>query len=527
MASGFSILAFLFMLIGQGRGDLLDCMSTDAYWQAKHVQVTNEALITELVPPAGKVDITKELKDLESDQFAVRDAAKKKIEAAGPGALEQLQAATASTDPEVAGFAKQMVTRYTAKTHEAQIRRLMAIRTLGEHKVAAALPALQKLSTSKDLFVADYASRALAQIAGKPWTVAVDAAAGEADLWLLPTGTGLVAQTGNADGARMTITSLIAALPDSALKQGNVTREVLTTEAAAKMLAAAEQVGNVRLDHLTLGLSDAIGGNSGWAAFIASGKFDPEALAPVLSSIGPHRGGAFDPMKTREEGGLKITEMENTILIIQGDHRLIFIAGPSPEQMHIAADAIIKALSTGGNGKGGLSDNADMVKALKQVDHNKALWAVVTKIPDEIKQEPMFAAFEKAAGFADVKDGVISWTVQATGTDADAVAKAVTALNENIQQGIASLSGGPPQVAEMTKPLVEVMNTIKATNKDTGATLVGQAKVETLAYGIGMGFMSMRQMDGMMEGGRPPMRVNAPVTTAPAKGDDFVVPAPQ
>src|SRR5437764_8476301 len=107
-----SYAGMLMMLLGGGANDLLDLVHTDSYWKAKQVTVSVEQLIT----------------DANSKAPVNPDAAA----------------------PQAAG-----------------VRRLMAIRTLGELKKAEALTMLQSLVDSKEPFVADYAKAAIAAIEGK------------------------------------------------------------------------------------------------------------------------------------------------------------------------------------------------------------------------------------------------------------------------------------------------------------------------------------------------------------------------
>src|SRR5207253_10196799 len=99
--------------LGGGANDLLDMVHTDSYWKAKQVTVSVEQLIAD----------------------------------ATAGAPANADAATPQA---------------------ASVRRLMAIRTLGEMKKDEGLATLQSLVDSKEPFVGDYAKSAIASIQGKP-----------------------------------------------------------------------------------------------------------------------------------------------------------------------------------------------------------------------------------------------------------------------------------------------------------------------------------------------------------------------
>src|SRR4051812_1355960 len=105
-----SIFLIFTMLLGGGSGnELLDIIPTDAYWKAKEVEVT-------------ATNILIELNSIKADDTSKASA----------------------------------------------VRRLMAIRTLGELKSADAVPSLKSQLESKEMFIAAYAQRALNAIEGKP-----------------------------------------------------------------------------------------------------------------------------------------------------------------------------------------------------------------------------------------------------------------------------------------------------------------------------------------------------------------------
>lgn len=542
MGSFIHLMSGLLLLLAQGRGDLLDTVPTDAYWQAKHTTVSVEMMIAELAPPPQKADITQELKDLESDQFAVRSAARSKIELAGPAASAQLEKAKDSQDPEVAGVAKDLLQRYASKGKDRQVRKLMAIRTLGERKEKAALPALKLLAASKERFVADYAARAIAQIEGVPYKEMIDYAAAEADVALLPANTGIVLQVGNAPGTHLNLALIVAALPDKILMQSQTTREKMTQTGTSKFLEVVERVGNVRLDNLTVAMSDDIGGNGGWVMFIGRGQFDPATLEDSLKQITSWTIGLKGAeLKVRQEGDLKIIEMTPSAEIRRGgmtmimdrDHRLLFMVGSDDANLAKLKEPLLKALVAGGTGKGGIEGNADIGKLLKQVDRKQTVWAVASKIAAELKREAMFAPFDSALATVTLKDEVLSWNVQANGADKEGVAKAVETLNMNVQTSLTMFKGMPGDLSDTFKPLVEMMETIKATAAETTATMVGQVKTSTLAYGLGMFVLRMnsRTEMGNNMNRQPPVNIapaaTGPAATAPADGVDLVIPPPQ
>jgi len=196
MAMGFGMMEMLMLLLsGGGWGnDLLDYLPTSAYWRAKGVEVSVERMTAELAV-AEPADLAQLIRDLGADRHATREAASAKLRALGPVAIPALKKAAESDDPEVRTRAKELLEGLSGGAQANAIRRLMAIRTLGELKKPEALAALRPLLEAKEPFVADYAARAIATIEGRAHE---RAAASREMLWrdlcLLPANCGIVAQ---------------------------------------------------------------------------------------------------------------------------------------------------------------------------------------------------------------------------------------------------------------------------------------------------------------------------------------------
>src|SRR4051794_34330076 len=137
MGEASVFLIFTMLLGGSPGNQLLDLIPTDAYWKSKSIEIT--------VP-----NVMLELNSIKPDD--------------------------------------------TSK--EMAVRRLMAIRTLGELKSADAIATLKTQLDSKEMFVASYAQRALNAIDGKPapGSSGVPPDRMKADLYMLPEHCGAVAQ---------------------------------------------------------------------------------------------------------------------------------------------------------------------------------------------------------------------------------------------------------------------------------------------------------------------------------------------
>ncbi|MCL2641400.1 MAG: hypothetical protein FWD53_11175, partial [Phycisphaerales bacterium] len=270
MTSVSFFLMFMMMLAGgpEGPQDMLDMVPTEVYWQSK--------------------GITPSIEQLEKD--------------AGPVQGEGSKA-----------------------------RRLMAIRTLGEVKVAAAVPTLKLLVEAKEPFVAEYAKRAIAQIEGKPVAVAAKKSIAD-DLALLPKDVGIVGQFRGMSGVTVALEQLVPVIR-AQIEEHEYMRSMVgelpddkkfTSLLTGKVVEWVETVGNVRVDGMTLAVAEDVGNQSGWAMMIFRGKGDRAAFVAALKKTG-----RVEDEKEEEQGEqnirryrplMKATQDEGIDIIELGEH---------------------------------------------------------------------------------------------------------------------------------------------------------------------------------------------------------------
>ena len=155
----------LLMVMGGGGNELLDYTDPATFWKAHDVPMTAEAMLGELAPPKAG-DVSGLIEDLGSPDYATRARARQKLLQAGKKAIPELKKATDADDFETAMAAKAILREMKVEAGDDRLRRLMAIRTLGQLKAEGAADALEKHLKSNDPFVRDYARRALARIEG-------------------------------------------------------------------------------------------------------------------------------------------------------------------------------------------------------------------------------------------------------------------------------------------------------------------------------------------------------------------------
>ncbi len=408
MASYSVFMMMLVATFGGTGGHLLDYADTQAYWKAKNVAVSIETMAAEAKAAQGH-----------------------------------------------------------EKAH--QVRQLMAIRALGELKQKNALPALKPLLESKDLFIAEYAQRAVNAIEGKPLPPAGPTAEQrKTDLWLLPADSRLVAQFAMpAPAQTATIDKLLDNLPaplaaNKAEMLADITREVITI---------AELIGDVRLDGVTLGLSGDIGPNKGSVVIVGRGLYDAKALMAQAKK---------DQVPVDAVNGQNVLKMDDeAVLLCPSNDQLVLIAGASPDQLPI--DAMTKAVAAQ---KGALATAQDMVKLIESIDTAQPLWAAV-KMTDSYRQVPLAAAkaFDTATLVLTRKDGMLNFEIKAQGADADQAKAAVDEINLFLVQAVAKMQQVVVQMPAF-KPAVEFVETIKLATDGANARLTATMKEDAAGMGI-------------------------------------------
>ena len=355
------------MVLGSGVRDLASCLSTGAYWKAKGVTVSVDGAMHELeaVKPA---DLSKLIADLDADDVKDREAATTKIAAIGVAALPGLEEAARTGSPEVAARAGVLLAKIRVAGKAASVRRLMAIRTLGEMKDAKAVPVLQPLLNSKDPFEADYARVALAKIEGREIILSSSTDAERAaEVNLLPARLDAVAQVTAWDAGNFSLDVMFEGVPLDE-KQKTLARDGANKD----LLGVLETVGDIRLDVVTWGFFAAPPGQPGNSILIAHGLFDSAAVSHALVKV------FGEPKKV---DGFPVFQMgDDAALIVASDQRVVFLSREGGGDL--ALEAMTAALK---NGAGDLSTNADLSQLVKSTDVKSRLWGAV-KLSEGVKQ---------------------------------------------------------------------------------------------------------------------------------------------
>jgi hypothetical protein len=459
MGASYSLFTLLFALLSGGASDILDLVPSDAYWKAKNVTVTVDQLVGELKTDAG-ADIAPLIAKLGSGNYAQREEAAKKIIAQGPAAIPQLEKSYDDPDPEVANRVKSLAKQIRFNSKAASVRRLMAIRTLGEMKEAQALPALQALANSKEPFVPDYAARAVALIQGKP--LPERGASNEAlktDLSLLPANCGIVGQLAFCASNPIPFDQIIKNVPPMPGENREQTLKQLTDA----VILLADQVGNIRVEAITFAVSDTVGPNDGFAIAIVRGQYDAAAVNSMMHNLIPNAQAI--------EGSDVYAPDDHSAFTFASDERAIGFVGAAQNKLPIK-----ELLANARQNKGPLLTNPDIAKLIQALpaDPDVRAWAVC-KVSDSYRTLSPVAAFETITLTGRQNKDSLDLRIAGQGTDAAKVAAAVDQINNGINQARAGLAQAA-QNMPMLKPISDFVQAMKCEADGKNATLTSSLK---------------------------------------------------
>jgi hypothetical protein len=271
------LLLALVSLFG-GSSDLLDFVSTDAYWQSKQIDVSPAAMAAEL-DQGQSPDVAALIDQLSSDDPQARTDARAKLSKMGMGVMGPLRQAADSSDPEVAGAAKELIAQIGTQSKVTGVRRLMAIRTLGELGDSQAVAVLRPLLKSPEMFEADYAAAAIARLEHRDYArpMATDDQR-VTDAWNMPHNDQGVLQISGCCGppTRMeTLVNSVTAIP-------RPQQAAVVSQLSREFIALAEAVGNFRLQLLTVSVPEPEPGGRWNATIVLRGVYDSHAVAAAL-----------------------------------------------------------------------------------------------------------------------------------------------------------------------------------------------------------------------------------------------------
>jgi len=431
-----------------------------------------------------------------------------------------------SASPEVATRVQEIIAQLSTRAERKAIRRLMAIRTLGELKHRPAAPALKKLTASKELFVADYARRALAAIEGVPYSrKPAPLEQRLKDVWMLPDSCAIVGQAAIAGGGKpLDFDKMLAMFAQPRMK---VTREDVIEQLFKKvLLPALSKVGNLRLDHVTLGVSGDIGGRAGYVVAIGRGKYDAEKVKALIRTECPTQTTLEAAEKRRRKCWFKIGQVEvfcpddEFALLFPSNELAVLVAGPRGDGLPI--EAVARAVQAG---RGRLAENRKMAAMIQSVDKSGGIWAAAI-MTETYRKEVLFAPFGAMTLVARQARGAMEFRLTAKVHDAEKLPATMKMVKDGLAEGRKELAREAQRMPAI-KPLADLLQSIqiKETPKEITATaqLKGDSPTGLMLMPWLMFGVAVRSSDGppdapgRVEKAPVPPRVRVAPATRPAR----------
>ena len=410
-----ALITLLAFLVGGGGSDLLDYLSHAEFWKDKGVVMSVESMTAEL-KPAPAVDVSKLIDDLNSPDPQVREDASAKLLQTGPPALSSLREAAGWPSPQVAATARKLVVKIEGMNRATTIRHLMAIRALGDPAYKDAAPLLETLLQSEEPFVADYARESIERMNGRPVHHA-HAANLRDDVYLLPDGCRVVGQIMAPAGGAISLTEVLGRTKLAP----NQDRTTMSAGLLHMLVGSAEQIGNVRVDCLSFGISGDVGERTGYVVAIAHGRYESRAMIDWLHQ---------KKMPSNFMDGVEIFQPPGAeaALCFPSDHYAAFVASPLGTNM--PTKSIIDAI------KGHivkLKAVAEMKKLIDATAADEPMWAVA-KVTPAYAIAPVLAPFDTVRLDTRQEAKGIRATISATGSQPDKARAAADITNRGARQ---------------------------------------------------------------------------------------------
>ena len=459
----FGIFSLLLSVLtgGGSENDLLDFVDTKTYWELKQIAPSEERLLMEFAPPGEPVDVSRLIADMGADDFTKREAATRALEGVGDGARPQLEEAVKSDNLEVSKRARKLLDGMESKKRGEGIRRLMAIRTLGEMKAAKAKPVLGRLLASTSPFEADYASAALAAIKDKPYSRPHPGpGVRRRDLACLPGPCTLVAQLAilgkDRPKAKEALSPLRNVMKMIEQMDGGGADDTFK-ELQEGLVKAADMVGNVRAHSVTVGVGMEEDGEPSFAAIFLRGQYNAKALRRLMEDEDAER-------RVRNSIPFYYPDDEFGVVPLSNE-RLVLLAGDNYLEKHEGVVEEMLAALKGDPVELRLKE--PMRTVVENANTGAGLWAAML-IHKEWKEVPGFNAFDSVSLFAQpAKDNPehLLLKVLGTGSDPALVSAAGTLLT-------GALTGFLPKIEKEVKQhpggkgVVDFLRSIKVKSED-------------------------------------------------------------
>lgn len=495
MFMGFDLPTVAIMLLLAGGGsDALDFIPTDAYWRQHQVTVSVETMLDELhEPETAGADVSALITQLGSTDFEQREVASRKLAALGSEILPQLEDAAESDDLEIASRAEQLIAQLDQPKSIRDVRRLMAIRTLGELKDAKSAPVLRPLTDSDAPFVGEYAQRAIASIEDKPFEPKrpTDEEL-MSDLWLLPANCAIVGQHKIRGGNAVTLEQLVRqGVGPFAQPAPNPQMQAMQQQQLEHLVQRGSRMvdllNNGRLDAITFGISDNADEQRGFAVFIFRGAYDRDAVIHQVQRRGEYEIAEVDGVWT-----IKVPFFA-TAWLVSAD-RCVLVMAPEAEQA--PASVVLDAIHAA---KQPLTENADLAALVESTDTKSMTWAAMRVSETYRRQMTQLQSFETIRATADREGDSLAWKVVAEGDDAEKAKVVAAEINQQVRNILAEIRQAPVFAGPFVQPMLSILQSVRTETDEGNLTVHGTAPQDLFQMAAAMNLSVMAMMPAQFD----------------------------
>jgi hypothetical protein len=221
-------------------------------------------------------------------------------------------------------------------------------------------------------------------------------------------------------------------------------RAELMDEFNRALIGAAEQIGNIQFQAITIGVCPPIGGARELVVAVLRGQYDSRAAGRLIRKHQPQPSPGY-------------------LILTPDDHRLILVSGvafgPLPG---------IPGAADGGNGT--LRDSPDLAPMLKRVDMTQPIWGVGQLTPFRGNAEAIFGPFKTLTLGSTVDGGELHLKLTAMGNDPEGAKRSVAQMKNDLT---ILLGRARPFLITMPvgRPVLKVLESIEAQSDGGSATI--------------------------------------------------------
>jgi hypothetical protein len=332
----FAKFGMVFNVLTGPPADYASIVSTQSALKMCQLEYKSEALLSYLKTGMNEISekgLKKAFEQLGSSKAAERKAAAQILIKAGLKSIPYLKKGLSSSDPEIKDASKALslqIQQSSSKKNAADfVKKLYAIRALGELKAGKAQGLLGIYSSSSNVSLAEEARQALAACGGPAYHRRTGLEAIKELQKMIPSGAGFAGVWDLERTSKKEYLNFLTEVLAKDMGSGNPFTKFININ-KAKFLPAIQfglnMTGNIRVDAVAAYLAADIGQNEGYLGFVVKGKFDSSRLYTLMAPMG---------FQEQEYRGVKILFQHEISMSFIDDDTFIWAVGDNRQGEYI------------------------------------------------------------------------------------------------------------------------------------------------------------------------------------------------